>query len=73
MQDGKRRVTAISEVIGNAGTAIQLHELFGFERTGTTSDGGIIGRHFQRASTMLADRFRQAGVYKGATSGEINS
>ncbi len=73
MQDGKRRVTAISEVIGNAGTQIQLHELFGFERTGTTSDGGIIGRHFQRASTMLADRFRQAGVYKGATSGEINS
>ena len=73
MQDGKRRITAISEVVGQVGTTIQLNELFAFERTGTTSDGGIIGRHVQRASTMLADRFRQAGVYKGATSGEINS
>ncbi len=73
MQDGKRRITAISEVVGQVGNTVQLNELFAFERTGTTSDGGIIGRHVQRASTMLSDRFRQAGVYKGATSGEINS
>ncbi|HUH01009.1 MAG TPA: CpaF family protein [Kofleriaceae bacterium] len=71
MQDGKRRVTAISEVIGNTGTAIQMHDVFRYERTGTTSDGGIIGRHTQLASTSLTEKFRTAGVYKGAASGEI--
>ncbi len=71
MQDGKRRVTAISEVIGQSGTHIQLHDLFRFERTGTTSDGSIIGRHVQLASTQLTDKLRAAGVYRGATSGEI--
>jgi pilus assembly protein CpaF len=71
MQDGKRRVTAISEVLGNTGTAIQLHDVFRYERTGTTSDGAIIGRHAQLASTSLTEKFRTAGVYKGAASGEI--
>jgi pilus assembly protein CpaF len=71
MQDGKRRVTAISEVIGQTGVQIQLHDVFAYERTGTTSDGGIIGRHIQRAATMMTDKFRHAGVYKGATHGEI--
>ncbi len=73
MQDGKRRVTAISEVVGQTGTKVHLQTLFAFERTGTTSDGGIIGRHIQKASTALSDRFRQAGVYRGAASGEIVS
>jgi pilus assembly protein CpaF len=71
MQDGKRRVTGISEVIGNTGSAIQLHSVFKYERTGTSSDGAIIGRHVQTASTMLGDKFRTSGVYRGATSGEI--
>jgi pilus assembly protein CpaF len=71
MQDGKRRITSIAEVMGNTGTAIQTHELFRFERTGTTSDGAMIGRHNQVASTTLTDRFRAAGVYRGAAAGEI--
>ncbi len=71
MPDGKRRVIAISEVLGNTSTTITLHKMFEFERTGTTSDGTIIGRYVQRASSSLTERFRAAGVFKGATSGEI--
>ncbi len=73
MQDGKRRVTAISEVLGNEGTQLPLHQVFGYERTGTTSDGTVLGRHTQRAPSMMTDRFRAAGVIKGATSGELGS
>ena len=62
MQDGSRRIVAISEVTGQTGTQIQLHNVFEFERTGTTADGAIIGRHKQCASTTLSDKFRHAGV-----------
>ncbi|HTM20591.1 MAG TPA: CpaF family protein [Kofleriaceae bacterium] len=71
MQDGRRRVTSIAEVVGQTGSSIQLNTVFAFERAGTTSDGGIIGRHVQRAATTLTERFRAAGVIRGATSGEI--
>jgi pilus assembly protein CpaF len=72
MQDGRRRVTGISEVAGQQGTAILLHPVFQFERTGITSDGTIIGNHTQKANTILVERFRAAGLYNGGTSGEIN-
>ncbi len=71
MQDGRRRVTEIAEVVGHTGTRVDVQTLFKFERTGTTSDGGIIGRHVQKASTAMGEKFRSSGVYKGATSGEI--
>ncbi len=71
MQDGKRRITGIAEVLGNEGPRIPIHPVFGFERTGTTSDGTVIGRHVQLAPTMLTDKFRAAGVIRGATSGEV--
>jgi len=71
MQDGRRRVTSIAEVVGQTGASIHLQQVFGYERTGVTSEGGVIGRHVQRAATTLTERFRAAGVYRGATSGEI--
>ncbi len=71
MQDGKRRVTAISEVSGQTGTSIQMHDVFAFERSGLSSDGGILGRYRQVASSILTERFRQAGVIRGSASGEI--
>jgi pilus assembly protein CpaF len=73
MQDGKRRITHISEVLGNEGTRLPMHTVFQFERTGTTSDGTILGRHTMKAASMLTDRFRAAGVIKGATSGEVGA
>jgi pilus assembly protein CpaF len=71
MQDGRRRITGISEVIGQKGSAIQMHQVFAFERTGMTSDGGIIGRHAQKAASQLSNKFRAAGFNVGAVSGEV--
>jgi len=71
MQDGKRRITSIAEVAGQSGSNIQMHPVYAFERTGTTSDGTVLGRHVAKASTVLADRFRVAGVIDGAASGEV--
>jgi pilus assembly protein CpaF len=71
MQDGKRRITSIAEVAGQAGAAITLHQVYGFERTGTTSDGTVIGRHVLKAPTVLTEKFRVAGLIDGATSGEL--
>jgi pilus assembly protein CpaF len=71
MQDGKRRITGIAEVLGQDGTRIPIHPVFGFERTGTTSSGTVLGRHVQLAPTMLTDRFRAAAVIRGAVSGEV--
>jgi len=71
MQDGKRRVTEICEVSGQSGLDIDLNQVFRYERSGFTSDGSMIGRHIQVADTVLHDRFRAAGMYNGAASGEI--
>ena len=71
MQDGKRRITAISEVAGNEGARLPMHSVFAFERTGTTSDGTVLGRYVEKAPSLLRDRFRAAGVIKGAASGEV--
>jgi pilus assembly protein CpaF len=71
MQDGKRRITAISEVASREGNDIKMHNVFSFERTGLSSDGAILGRYRQVASSLLTERFHQAGVVRGAASGEI--
>jgi pilus assembly protein CpaF len=71
MQDGKRRVTAIAEVAGQDGGRIPMHTVFSFERTGTTSDGAIIGRHVAKAQTLLTERFRTMGMMRGSASGEV--
>jgi pilus assembly protein CpaF len=71
MQDGKRRITGISEVAGQNGTNINMHQMFAFERTGLTSDGGIIGRYVQKAASQLGSRLRAAGHGAGSASGEV--
>ena len=62
MQAGKRRIIAISEVIGQEGTEIKLQPIFEFQRTGLAPDETIIGNHRAVSHTTLTERFRQAGV-----------
>ena len=72
MQDGKRRITGISEVTGQNGTQILMHPLFAFERTGLASDGAILGRHVQKAATQMGAKLRAAGFAAGGSvSGEV--
>jgi pilus assembly protein CpaF len=71
MQDGKRRITAIGEVLGSDGGRIAVNTLFSFERVGVSSDGSIRGSYKQHGASMMTDRFRAAGVIAGAASGEV--
>ena len=66
MQDGKRRITAISEIGAQTGTQIQLVPIYTYERTGLSADGTVLGRHVQRNHTTLNSRFRAAGLQHGA-------
>jgi pilus assembly protein CpaF len=71
MQDGRRRITGISEIIGQTGSVIQMHPVFAFERSGLTSDGSILGRHVQKAATTLAAKLRAVSGAGGSAAGEI--
>jgi pilus assembly protein CpaF len=44
MSDGKRKVTAVSEITGMEGEVITMQEIFMFDRQGLTQDGHVRGR-----------------------------
>jgi pilus assembly protein CpaF len=44
MKNGPRKITAISEVAGMEGDTIVMTDIFQFEQTGVTPDGGIVGQ-----------------------------
>jgi pilus assembly protein CpaF len=54
LSDGNRRVMSIAEITGLEGDIIQMQEIFKFVRTGTASDGAVVG-HFQ--ATGVRPRF----------------
>jgi pilus assembly protein CpaF len=43
LKDGKRKVTAITEVAGMEGDVVVLTDVFKFNQTGVTSDGQVLG------------------------------
>lgn len=43
MRDGKRRVTAVTEIVGMEGDVLTLQDIFRFEQEGIDDDGRIIG------------------------------
>ncbi len=50
--DGSRRVTSISEIVGmDPDGELELHEIFGYVRTGTGPGGKVLGEH--RASGYM--------------------
>jgi pilus assembly protein CpaF len=62
LQDGTRRVTHISEIVGMQGSVISMQDLFLFQHQGISPDGRVLG---QLAPTGLrphfADRLAQFG------------
>jgi pilus assembly protein CpaF len=45
LQDGARKVTSITEIIGMEGTMITMQEIFKFEQYGIDEKGKVIGKH----------------------------
>jgi pilus assembly protein CpaF len=62
--DGSRRVTAIVEVVGvDEHGEIELREIFGFRRTGTGTDGKVIGEFGAHGYLpSFVDEFIAAGI-----------
>jgi pilus assembly protein CpaF len=61
--DGKRRVSAITEVTGTEGTVIQLQDIFAFQQSGLDRDGRSIGL-FSATGTLprCAERLERSGL-----------
>jgi pilus assembly protein CpaF len=54
MSDGKRRVTAVTEITGMEGDIVQMQDIYKYVRTSTAEDGTVEG-HFQ--ATGVRPRF----------------
>ena len=44
MQDGTRKVTHISEIVGMQGTVVSMHDVFAFQGRGVDPTGRVLGR-----------------------------
>lgn len=62
LQDGSRRMTSITEIVGMEGGIISMQEIFKFEIQGTGDSGKIIGEFTPTGMrSSYADRFKQWG------------
>lgn len=64
LEDGSRRMTSISEVVGMEGEVITMAEIFQFKRDGITAEGRILGDF--RASGVVPtflDELRRKGIH----------
>jgi pilus assembly protein CpaF len=62
MDDGRRRVTSISELVGMEGEVISMQEVFRFNRKGRDDSGKIMG-DFE--ATGLRPKFLQVLIARG--------
>jgi pilus assembly protein CpaF len=64
LSDGTRKVTAIAEVTGVEGDAVEMQDLFMFERTGISERGKVLGS-FRASGNIpkVMDRLRGFGVH----------
>ena len=62
MEDGRRRVISISEIVGMEGDVISLQEIFRFRRTGRGPKGEVLG-HYE--STGVRPKFIELLVSRG--------
>ena len=66
MRDGSRKVSSIAEVMGFDGEAVELQELFGFERTGVEESGRVTGRFVPSGCRpRFMDRLQSRGLGVG--------
>lgn len=64
LEDGSRRMTSISEVVGMEGDVITMADLFQFRREGVTAEGRIVGG-FQASGVVptFLDELRRKGIH----------
>ena len=63
LQDGSRKIIAISEVMGIKDGRVDVHDIFFFERLGVTADGKVQGRFkWSGQEPKMLQRIRIAGI-----------
>jgi pilus assembly protein CpaF len=63
LQDGSRKIIAISEVLGVQNDRVEVHDIFFFERMGVTPDGKVQGRFRWSGTTpKILQRVKIAGI-----------
>jgi pilus assembly protein CpaF len=63
LRDGSRRITHITEVLGQEGDVVTLQDLFIYDMVGEDANGRIIGRH--RSTGIGRPRFWERARYYG--------
>ena len=64
LNDGTRKVMAVSEVVGVDGDHIEMQDLFLFERTGVSQRGQVLGRFAATGHKPLCiDRLKAYGIH----------
>jgi pilus assembly protein CpaF len=62
LNDGTRKVTSITEVVGMEGDTVMLQDLFVFQREGTDENGRITGRFMPTGiRPRFADNMKASG------------
>ena len=64
MRDGKRRVTAVTEIVGMEGDVLTMQDIFRFEQEGMDDDGRIIGT---LQATGMRPKYYETIVDNGGT------
>jgi pilus assembly protein CpaF len=60
---GRRKVTAVSEIVGMEGDNIQMHDLFAYEQTGVDHEGHAVGRFISTGiRPKCAERIESRGT-----------
>ncbi len=60
---GRRKVTAVSEIVGMEGDNIQMHDLFAYEQSGVDADGHAVGRFISTGiRPKVAERIESRGT-----------
>jgi pilus assembly protein CpaF len=60
---GRRKVTAVSEIVGMEGENIQMHDLFAYEQSGVDADGHAVGRFISTGiRPKCAERIESRGT-----------
>ena len=63
LRDGSRKVSSVAEVVGVSEEAVQLEEVFRFERSGIDESGTVVGRFVPTGyRPQFLKRVRAAGV-----------
>jgi pilus assembly protein CpaF len=75
LQDGSRRITNITEIVGMEGEIVTTQDIFRFEQTGTGKTGQILGEiratgirpHFSQRLEIAGTKLRNEIFMPGAS------